>query len=96
VTVKFDATIHEYGVADDIAKRARKLGIVGSRRDIQMDIIAVHANGCPLRLDELAAADDFNFTHDVAGIRRSLDRSTGQLGDCFMPRFAVPVSEQGR
>lgn len=56
--------------------------------DADMDITAVHVNACPLKLDELLAADDFNFAHDVFGIRRHLDRETGELGGCFVPRFA--------
>lgn len=53
-----------------------------------MDITACHANGCPLKLRELLAAEDFNFAHDVFGIRRHLNRETAQLGDYFMLRFA--------
>jgi hypothetical protein len=56
--------------------------------DINMDITAAHLNGNPLRLEALLAADDFNFVHDVFGIRRHLDRKTGKLGDCFLPRFS--------
>lgn len=52
-----------------------------------MDIRACHANGTPLRLEELLRADDGNFGHDVFGIRRYIDRTTGQLTDCFLPRF---------
>lgn len=55
--------------------------------DVAMDIIACHCNGCPLRLDDLLAADDTNFIHDVFGINRHLDRKTGALKDCFYPRF---------
>lgn len=58
-------------------------------RDIQMDITAAHANGCPLQLRALLAADDFNFAHDVLGIRRFIDRSTGRIpAEKFWPRFA--------
>lgn len=53
-----------------------------------MDVIAVHMNGRPLRLEALLAADDFNFAHDVFGIRRHLDRDTGELTQCFVPRFS--------
>lgn len=53
-----------------------------------MDITAVHANGNPLKLAELLATDDFNFTHDVFGITRHIDRETGKLGGCFVPRFS--------
>ncbi len=61
-----------------------------TRMDWLMDIAACHLNGCPLQLQELAAADDFNFSHDVFGIRRHIDRTTGKLTDSFLPRFAVP------
>lgn len=57
--------------------------------DTEMDITATHANGCPLKLDELLAARPFDFAHDVGGIRRHIDRNTGQLRDCFLPRFAI-------
>jgi len=59
-------------------------------QDWAMDVTAVHANGCPLRLRELLLADDFNFVHDLFGIRRHLNRETGKLGDHFVPRFAMP------
>jgi hypothetical protein len=52
-----------------------------------MDLSAV-MNSCPIDLAALLAADDANFAHDVFGIRRHIDRETGELGDCFLPRFA--------
>jgi hypothetical protein len=55
-----------------------------------MDIIACHANSCPIDFGRLLGADDFNFGHDVFGIYRHLDRSTGRLTNCFVPRFATP------
>ena len=42
----------------------------------------------PLRLEELECADDFNFSHDVFGILRYIDRKTGEMRDCFVPRFS--------
>lgn len=57
--------------------------------DIQMDVTATHCNGNPLRLDDLLAADDFNFAHDIYGIRRHLNRGTGKLENCFSPRFSA-------
>ncbi|NHO33307.1 hypothetical protein GOB85_12520 [Acetobacter sp. LMG 1636] len=56
--------------------------------EIEMDLIATHSNGCPLDLERLYEADDFNLLHDVIGIRRHLDRSTGKLTDHFLPRFS--------
>lgn len=56
-----------------------------------MDVTATHANGNPLRLDDLLAADDFNFAHDMSGIANCLDRNTGRLTNHFRPRFSKPL-----
>ena len=92
-TVEFaDFTKEEQKVVDGIVARAAKaLREQGRRLDrasLHMDLSATHAK-CPLRLRELLDADDFNFAHDVFGIMRHMDRSTGELGDCFLPRFAA-------
>ena len=55
---------------------------------IYMDLAACHANACPLDFKRMANADDFNLLHDVCGIGVHLDRETGTLTDCFLPRFA--------
>lgn len=77
-----------------IAHRAVALagtnGIKLKLMDVEMDVNATHTNGCPLRLADLLKADDFNFLHDVFGIRRHLDRDTGELRNCFLPRCARP------
>lgn len=64
-------------------------GIKRTPLDIRMDLSAVHVH-TPLRLGELAEADDANFGHDIGGIGKYLDRSTGELTDCFVPRYAAP------
>lgn len=56
--------------------------------DFVMDIAACHSK-CPLRLEGLLNANDFNFGHDVFGIRTKLNRATGELNDCFLPRYAA-------
>ena len=92
-SVQFDMTKAELQIAAKIARRAVKLskahGGDYEQQDAVMDLDACHSNGCPLKLEALLEADDFNFAHDVFGIRRHLDRSTGELGGCFLPRFAV-------
>lgn len=60
----------------------------GERISMMMDLSACHANGCPLRLEELLNADGLHFTHDVCGIAANIDRETGRLGNFFVPRFA--------
>jgi hypothetical protein len=52
-----------------------------------MDITAAH-NSCGLRLVDLENADDFEFSHDVFGIFNNINRETGQIDNCFLPRFA--------
>ena len=75
-----------------IARRAvtmaKELGLQYDQMTAVMDIDACHNNGNPLKLKELLKADDFNFGHDVFGIRRHINRTTGQLMDCFVPRYS--------
>jgi hypothetical protein len=91
--IRFDIPKHELPTVRAIVDRAVRLG---RRRDVdvdrismEMDIIATHMNGNTLRLDELLAADDFNFMHDVFGIARHMDRTTGKLTNCFTPRYSA-------
>lgn len=95
MTVKFDATYLEHETIIKIAKRAEEIAgknqiEISSRMHIVMDIEATHCNGCRLKLDELLAFPDFDFVHDVWGIMRHLDRETGQLTNCFLPRCSAP------
>jgi hypothetical protein len=100
--VSFDIGREDAKVIQEIAQRAvqmaRKTLMATNGRvetqmlrvqDWAMDVTAVHVNGMPLRLRELLGTDDFNFSHDVFGIRRHINRETGQLGGCFVPRFAA-------
>ena len=52
---------------------------------LSMDITAAHLND-PLDLDKLESFDDFNFYHDVFGIMGHINRTTGRLENCFLPR----------
>lgn len=52
-----------------------------------MDLAAVHHHH-PLQLEELATVDNLTFRHDIHGILRHMNRETGELGDCFVPRMA--------
>jgi hypothetical protein len=74
-----------------IAERAVRLydqqGLKLKKLNCMMDIEAVD-DSIGLRLDELLNSDIGNFAHDIGGIRRHLNRETGELEDCFVPRFA--------
>lgn len=82
--------------AVEAAERYEAITPISQRRgyervNLTMDLLAADGvNGNrPLDWDRLLAADDFNFMHDLAGIARHIDRSTGELTDHFMPRFTV-------
>lgn len=100
MSLQFTQSGKEIGTIYKIADRA--LALFGAdnfssaaemKLHIRMDVSACHASGCPLRLDDLLAADDFNFMHDIAGIDRHLNRETGELEGFFRPRFARPDVE---
>ena len=94
--ISFSVTAEDGDLIQAIVERAMQLGSPrhpngGSyKMTLTMDITACHANGCPLRLQSLLDADDFNFAHDVFGISQHMDRTTGQLDGRFLPRFAAP------
>lgn len=73
-------------IARRAVEMADDLGVSYDHMTAVMDIDCVH-KVTPLRLDELLAADDGNFGHDVFGIRRHLNRETKELENCFVPRF---------
>ena len=93
MAVEWDVSKADARLIVKMAERAEPLftrqEVEFDRTQFCMDVTAVHRNGCPLRLAELLAADEFEFLHDIAGIRRFVDRSTGELTRGFHPRFAV-------
>ena len=59
------------------------------RLSLSMDLTACHVNGCPLDLDRLFEADEFDFKHDVVGIMYNINRKDGTLGNFFLPRYTA-------
>lgn len=90
--VKFDATPDEVKLVKQIVARAikdgKKRGSIILAENLEMDLIATHANGCPMDFERLVNASDFDFWHDLSGIRAHLDRKTGNLSKHFYPRFS--------
>ena len=74
-------------IAHRTVAAAKERGVDYDVRDIEMDLVAVHANAGGLRLADLAASSAADFAHDVFGIRRYLDRNTGKLMGHFCPRY---------
>jgi len=91
--IDFKLQPEEFAVVERIACRALdmadRFNVDYTKTEAVMDLTACHRNGCPLSLDELEVAPDGDFAHDVFGIRRHINRETGALEDCFMPRFAA-------
>jgi hypothetical protein len=99
--IKFDVTRDELNLIVKVCARAEELMAelvspqAGShfdyrRSDMLMDLQATHANGCRLDFNALLGFRDADFAHDIFGIRRHINRETGQLEDCFVPRCARP------
>lgn len=95
--ISFDVTAEEDDLIEKIVERAEQQGLCRGKRKpdhwygrdtMLMDLVATNANGCKMDFKRLLAADGLNFVHDIAGIARHIDRTTGKLGDCFLPRFA--------
>lgn len=86
--VKFEATKTEQNTIRLIANRAEQLGlnVKNDRLTSLMDLEATHCNGTPLDFDKFLAFDDFNFAHDFFGIKDCINRRTGELKNCFVPR----------
>ncbi|KVW63476.1 hypothetical protein [Burkholderia ubonensis] len=92
--VSFEVS-REVGAAINLAS-ARYQALLASKGlpavdalELDMDLTACHANGCPMDWESLNAADDFTLAHDVGGIQRHINRRTGKLEHCFLPRCAV-------
>lgn len=80
-------------IVDRASEMYKENGPERPRLDIEMDVHAVHTS-VGLRLDDLLRADDFNFSHDIGGIARHLNRETGELEDHFLPRFCQPIPKR--
>ena len=92
--ISFELPPQEAALIDVIAMRVKLWSDDNGENfdvsDTVMDLRIVHKNIIALRLDEMARViEEGDLMHDVAGIRRHLNRRTGQLEDCFLPRFAV-------
>jgi hypothetical protein len=82
-SVIFEGDISEVAL---IAKRAEGYGVKRERVALLMDIQAVQGSSTPMNLVTLMSSSKADFLHDITGIIAHLDRQTGELMDCFLPR----------
>lgn len=94
--VSFAVSAADARLISEIAARAAAIADATAsplnERALVMDLTACRANGTPLRLAALLEAADPDFVHDIWGIQRHIDRTTGQLPPVFGPRHAAPAS----
>lgn len=92
--ISFKTSKYETGLLSQITTRAVAMairyGVDYTHQTCVMDLCACHANGNPLDLDAMLKMPDSDFAHDIFGIRRHIDRRTGKLGECFVPRCSLP------
>lgn len=87
--LSFDCPIEDTDLIYGIVKRAERNGIVVSYPDTVMDLTVCHCNGCPLDLQRMLHGNLENLAHDIYGIHRHLNRTTGKLENCFWPRMVA-------
>ena len=81
-------TREDYDTIKAIVDRAETLTVMRiNRMDLTMDLGAAHSH-TPMDLEKLLYFDDFSFAHDIDGISNCIDRNTGELRNCFLPRCA--------
>ncbi len=100
MTISFKTSDDDFDKISAIVDRAMREAValdidLGDRMALHMDITACHANGNPLDLQRFLDAPRSCFWHDIGGIRRHIDRQTGQLTDCFSPRMSARQPAEG-
>jgi len=68
-----------------IINRAKEIRSDLDKAKALMDLQACHIS-CPLDLERMLEGAD--FMHDIGGIQAHINRETGELEDCFHPRYA--------
>lgn len=89
--LNWNTTKEEFETIVKIVERAENMGILdkSNRMTSLMDVQAVHCNDMKLDLEKLLTFPEFDFAHDVLGIKRHMNRTTGKLQDFFVPRCAL-------
>jgi hypothetical protein len=91
--INFTTTREDAEIITAIVSRAVKEDSRLDPTTLMMDLSAANANDCGLRLADFLAAPDYDFLHDVYGIYRHMNRETGKLEGCFIPRYIKKEEE---
>lgn len=60
-----------------------------SRIAVSLSLISCHANGTPLDLDGLLAANQEDLVRDVEGIVDNINIKTGELENGWLPQYTL-------
>ena len=85
------AKIDDYKKAKVVIEKAikEKFFSPSDFQALQMDLVATHISGCPLDFQKMSEGEMGDILHDLVGINKNLDRDSGELLNCFLPRFAL-------
>lgn len=85
--MNFDVSREDLNLIQLILDRESTFDVIpGDRSSNEMDYCALQAQGADLDLQKMLDFDDTNFAHDAYGIHANIDRTTGKLGNLFLPR----------
>lgn len=88
MALKWNTSIENYNILKKIVERLKDKQFDLTISDSIMDLEACHANDMELDFQMLLDFDLCDFLHDIYGISYHIDRSTGKLQNCFVPRCA--------
>ena len=90
--INFKCSPQDQALIGQILKRgmdmARDFNVKLDHVTLAMDIVACHCNGTPLKLLQMLMSDPSDFSHDLLGITRFIDRESGKMREGFKPHFA--------
>jgi hypothetical protein len=92
--LNLNVSTSDFALIHAISKRALALlkgpSSAKAHIEMEMDLEAVH-NCCPLRLAAWLGTNDFDFVHEIVGLREHFDQKTGHLDYSFWPHFAAHI-----
>jgi len=90
-SIHWDINTADFSLLVEVARRARHelTDYPDDHHTLVMDLNACHSNGCLLDFRGLLTASPFELSHDIYGIREHINRRTGKLENCFVPRYAL-------
>ena len=78
----------DMGLIEKILERFEAKHTDATRMENLLDLMNCQEGVCPLDLGALLGANDYEFFHDMFGIKAHFDRQKKVLTGGFLPRFA--------